>query len=104
MTRIGSAGLPLAAALAMSLPAQGSIELLAPVQLQADGKVIDTVADIGHAGPLLLDYDGDGKQDLLVSSFRGSIRFFANVGDGAVTWQEQAPLQAGGAPIRIHNW
>jgi len=104
MTRIWSAGLPLAAALAIPLPAQVPIKLLEPVQLQADGKTLDTVADIGHAGQLLRDHDGDGKLDLLVSSFRGSIRLFKNVGDGEVKWQEQAPLEAGGEAIRIHNW
>lgn len=86
-----------------SAPAQS--QLADPVRLEADGKVIDTVADIGHAGPLVRDWDGDGKPDLLVSSFRGSIRFFKNVGKpGAPSFKEGAPLEAAGAPIRIHNW
>ena len=51
-----------------------------PVRLKADGELIDTGADIGYAGPLVRDHDGDGKPDLLVSAFRGNIRFFKNVG------------------------
>jgi hypothetical protein len=80
-------------------------QLAAPVRIEGDGKVIDTVADIGHAGPQLRDLDGDGKPELLVSSFSGSIRVFANVGErSAPRFAEQQPLQAGGEPIRIHNW
>lgn len=99
------AGLSCAAILAIPLAAQQAASLAAPVQLTAGGKVIDTIADIGHAGPMLVDHDGDGKPELLVSSFRGSIRRFANTGTPAAPqWQEQEPLQAGGKPIWIHNW
>lgn len=39
----------------------------APVRLQAAGQPID--ADIGHAAPYLMDWDGDGLVDLLVGEF-----------------------------------
>ena len=105
MTVLRWAGLSCATILAIPTAAQEAATLAAPVQLTADGKAIDTIADIGHAGPLLFDHDGDGKLDLLVSSFRGSIRRFVNAGTAAAPqWQEREPLQAGGKPIRIHNW
>ncbi len=42
-------------------------ELAPPVRLEADGKPIDT--EIGHAAPFVVDFDGDGVQDLLVGQF-----------------------------------
>jgi hypothetical protein len=90
----------LAAAVAQEVPT-----LSAPVRLEAGGKVIDTVEDVGHAGPQMRDLDGDGKLELLVSSFGGSIRVFANEGTPREPrFVEREPLQAGGEPIRIHNW
>lgn len=94
-----------AAVLGAAAAAQGDPGLSAPVRLEADGKVIDMLPDIGHAGPKVRDCDGDGLPDLLVSNFRGSIRFFRNVGERtAPRFAEGEPLQAGGKPIRIHNW
>ena len=76
-----------------------------PVRIEADGEVIDTGRDAGYAGPLMMDYDGDGLPDLLVSSFSGNIRFFRNVGERSEPrFEEQEPLAAEGEPIRIHNW
>ncbi len=87
------------------LSAQQSAQLDKPVRLKADGEFIDTGKDIGYAGPLFVDYDRDGKPDLLVSAFRGNIRFFKNVGTrSAPKFEEREPLQAGGDPIRVHNW
>ena len=91
--------------LVASLSAQRSARLEKPVRLKADGVFIDTGKDIGYAGPLFVDHDGDGKADLLVSAFRGNIRFFKNVGTRRQPkFEEKDPLQAGGDPIRIHNW
>jgi hypothetical protein len=92
-------------ALAAALAAQGSARLEPPVRLEADGAVIDTGPDIAHGGPLVADWDGDGLQDLLVSAFRGNIRFFRNTGTRTQPeFTEGDPLEAGGAPLRIHNW
>ena len=95
--------------LAAALPAQGSEQIASklekPVRLEAGGEPIDTSKDIGHAGPMLVDHDGDGLSDLLVSSFRGNIRFFKNVGTRREPkFVEKDQLKAGGEPIRIHNW
>ena len=79
-----------------------------PVALTADGVTIDVGPDIGHAGPLLRDHDGDGKHDLLVSSFRGTIQVFRNVGTNAAPeYADSGKLQAVGderTDLRFHNW
>ena len=87
--------------------AQSSPELDPPVRLVAgeDQTPIDTGADIGHAGPMWFDYNGDGKPDLLVSSFRGNIKLFANIGErDAPRFAAGKSLHASGEDIRIHNW
>ena len=64
-------------------PAQAlSRELAPPVRLEAAGKPIDT--DIGHAAPFVGDFDGDGKNDLLVGQFgEGILWIFRNEGTNA---------------------
>lgn len=82
-----------------------SDELDPPVRIEADGAFIDTGDAIGHSGPLVTDLDGDGLPDLLVGSFRGEIRVFHNTGTRtAPSFEEEGLLEAGGEPIRIHNW
>ena len=53
-----------------------------PVRLEAAGKPIDT--EVGHAAPLVVDFDGDGKNDLLVGQFGdGLLWFYKNIGTNA---------------------
>ena len=40
-----------------------------PIRLTAGGELIDT--EVGHAAPWVTDWDGDGRQDLLVGQFGG---------------------------------
>ena len=57
-------------------------DLLPPVRIEAMGKPIDT--DIGHAAPLVADWDGDGTRDLLVGQFGdGILWIFRNEGTDA---------------------
>jgi hypothetical protein len=57
----------------------GSYSFAPPVRVKAAGKPIDT--EVGHAAPLVVDFDGDGKNDLLVGQFGdGILWFYKNVG------------------------
>jgi len=67
------AGLMAAASISLSA------ELAEPVRLETAGKPIDT--EIGHAAPLVYDFDGDGLKDLLVGQFgEGLLRIYRNEG------------------------
>jgi hypothetical protein len=62
---------------ATTLPA-----LAAPVRVEAGGKAIDT--EVGHAHPLVADWDGDGVNDLLVGQFGDGILWtYRNEGTNA---------------------
>ena len=71
-------------------------ELADPVRIFAAGQPIDT--EIGHAAPCVTDFDGDGKQDLLVGQFGGGVlRIFRNEGTAAEPrLAEGRRFQAGG--------
>ena len=57
-------------------------ELAEPVRLEAGGAFIDT--EIGHASPLVYDFDGDGVKDLLVGQFgEGLLRIYRNEGSNS---------------------
>ena len=90
----------LLAALAGDPPGQAAggldSELDSPVRLEAGGKPIDT--EIGHAAPLVIDWNGDGKRDLLVGQFgQGILWIFLNEGtDAAPALAAGTKFQAGG--------
>lgn len=89
----------LSVALASSL--QPSSSLAAPFLAQAEGKPIQL--SVGHAAPIWVDFDRDGKPDLLVGEFgSGGIRFYKNIGTaGKPKFGSFEMLQAGGKPIRV---
>ena len=63
-------------------PAPASYRFAPPVRLEAAGKPIDT--EVGHAAPLVVDFNGDGKNDLLVGQFGdGVLWFYKNIGTNA---------------------
>lgn len=88
----------LAALLALGATATlRSAELAEPFRVQMNGTPIDV--EIGHAAPLVADFDGDGIQDLLVGQFGGGkLRIYRNEGDGKKPqFNRFGWFQAGGA-------
>ncbi len=82
-----------------------SDELLPPVRLRAAGEFIDTGKSVAHSGPQLLDFDEDGRQDLLVGNFRGHIHVFLNIGSNREpVYGEGRTLEAAGETVKIPNW
>lgn len=60
-------------------------ELEDPVALRVGGQPID-VEHAGHAAPFVVDFDGDGRKDLLVGQVyddEGRLRIYRNVGTNA---------------------
>ncbi len=50
-----------------------------PFRVDAQGVPIDV--EVGHAAPLVVDFDGDQKNDLLVGQFGGGkLRIYRNIG------------------------
>jgi hypothetical protein len=93
----------LAAAVAASASAQdGTFEK--PFKVDAGGKPIDVTT--GHAAPLVRDWDGDGKADLLVGEFGADkfakLRVYKNVGEqNRPAFKDFVFAQAGGADATI---
>jgi hypothetical protein len=71
------------------------------VRLEAAGKPIDT--EVGHAAPLVADFYGDGKNDLLVGQFGdGLLWVYKNVGTNAQPkYAAGVKFQAGGKDGRV---
>jgi hypothetical protein len=73
---------------AMAIAAAPSNDLQAPFKVLDGDKPISV--DIGHAAPLYVDIDGDGKKELLVGQFGdGKLRIYKNQGT------DKAPLFKG---------
>jgi len=61
------------------LAGPGKIELAEPFIVKAGGQPIKV--DVGHAAPILADFDGDNLPDLLVGQFgQGRLRIYKNIG------------------------
>jgi hypothetical protein len=74
----------------------------APVAIEANGGPINVGAG-GNASPFLIDWNGDGKQDLLLGQYNGGkVRFYENIGaDSAPEFGDFAYLQADGSDISL---
>jgi hypothetical protein len=87
-------------------PAFGqAFEFEEPVRLKAAGAIIDTGEHVAHSGPALADLNADGRMDLLVGNFRGTIEYFQNIGFAeAPEFDAGRMLQAEGQTITVENW
>ena len=74
----------------------------APVALEANGSPIN-VGYGGNASPFVVDWNGDGKQDLLLGQFDGGrVRYYENIGTNfAPAFGDSAYLQADGTDITL---
>jgi len=70
-------------------------------RLMAGGEVIDV--KVGHLVPCAVDWNNDGKKDLVVGQFSsGSIRLYLNDGtDTEPIFKDFSLLEAGFKPIRL---
>jgi len=76
----------------------------APVAIEANGSAIN-VGYGGNASPFVVDWNGDGKQDLLLGQFNsGRVRFYENVGENfAPVFGDSVYLQADGSDISLSS-
>ncbi len=74
----------------------------APVAIQASGVDIN-VGSGGNASPFVVDWNGDGKQDLLLGQFDGGkVRLYANIGENfAPEFGDFEYLKADGSNISL---
>ncbi len=89
----------------MVLPATGQVPVFdPPVALEANGTPIN-VGTGGNASPFIVDWDGDGAQDLLLGQFSGGkVRFYRNVGSNYdPAFGDFVYLQADGADISVSS-
>lgn len=93
--------LPLA--LALSLPAD---DLQPPVMLEADGQVIDIADhDYGYSGPWITDVNGDGRADLVVTSIRGTLRWYENTSTtNEPEYTHKGLVKRGEKDLKFWNW
>jgi hypothetical protein len=75
-----------------------------PIAIEAGGVPIN-VGYGGNASPFVVDWNGDGKQDLLLGQFDGGrVRFYENVGeDSAPVFDGFVYLQADGSDISLSS-
>ncbi len=74
-----------------------------PVLIKSAGKPIDD--KIPYAGPTIYDLDKDGKDDLIVGTFKGKFKFYKNTGTSSnPKYDGFEYIQAGGKDAEIRNW
>jgi len=94
--RLGVVAATLWAAAVLTAAGAWAGDLAEPVALECGGAVINV--DAGHAAPFVCDWDGDGRQDLLVGQMGGGVlRIYRNTGSAtAPAFESFGSFQAGG--------
>lgn len=73
--------------------------------LDVDGDPLDVGDTAGHAGPLVLDMDGEAPLDLLVGDLRGNLHLYlGRTTEHGHRFESAGLLSREGEPIRVHNW
>ena len=80
-----------------------ALDYQSPVKIEASGTPI-TLA-IGHANPLVFDWNGDGLKDLIVGQYSsGKIRLYPNEGTNAdPVFSSYTFMQADGTDISLSS-
>ena len=75
-----------------------------PVALEANGTPIN-VGTGGNASPFMIDWNGDGKQDLVLGQYLyGKVRYYENIGENFdPVFGDFVYLQADGADISVSS-
>lgn len=74
-----------------------------PVLVKAGDKCIDLQPS--YVAPAIVDYDKDGKDDLIVGTFDGHFRFYKNVGTKSKpVYNDFKLIQANGKDAVAKNW
>ena len=95
------------AAAAAAAAGAGDAPAAAPPRVGAPTVVNDGAApmsvDIGHAAPFVVDWDGDGRQDLLVGQFGGgTVRLYRDRGgEAGRAFDGYELLKAGGEAAKV---
>lgn len=78
-------------------------EMREPVLLKAGGNNIDVART--YAAPAIVDYDNDGKDDLVIGTYKGNFRFYKNVGsESKPVYNGFKRIQANGKDAVAPNW
>ena len=79
-----------------------------PVQINADGKPLNTVAKTRFPSPGIFDVDGDGTAELVIGGLMGSVGVYENQntsGKGDPVWGPRDEFKdSKGKTIRTSNW
>ena len=80
-----------------------ALDYQTPARINANGTPIEL--GIGHANPLVTDWDGDGLKDLMVGQFSSAkIRYYINSGSNeAPVFTTFTYLQADGSDISLSS-
>ncbi len=75
------------------------------IRLKADGEFVDISKDLSYSGPWIVDRDGDGKRDLIVTSIKGKFRWYRNVGTNAApSYEHKGLVKVNDIELSFHNW